>query len=193
MKIEYTKDYPYHKSTSKKQDEIERNSTQEYVSYYKELETTSGNSGVQKNNTDVNSSKNKKDLDMSPSVIIMQALIERELSLSWRESLMSFLRAFTFYGLLVLIAVILKRFGKAHIDQSERLHSRRHALREGRLYLHLRKGEIESVEEFDKVFNWNATQENAFTDINTEAQSPWGNFSTNAMKTFSDVSMSFKK
>lgn len=105
----------------------------------------------------------------------VQSLIDREVALSWKEALVSFVKSFTFYGLLVLSAVILKRFGKALIDQSERLYNRRHALREGRLYLHLQNGRVETVEEFDKVFNWNASQSNAFADIPTDAQAPWGN------------------
>ncbi len=104
----------------------------------------------------------------------VQSLIDREVALSWKEVLANFVKSFTFYGLLVLSAVILKRFGKAMLDQSERLYNRRHALREGRLYLHLQNGIVETVEEFDKVFNWNATQNNAFADIPTDAQAPWG-------------------
>ena len=105
----------------------------------------------------------------------VQSMIDREVALSWKEALVSFIKSFTFYGLLVLSAVILKRFGKALIDQSERLYNRRHALREGRLYLHLKNGRVETVEEFDQAFNWNASQSNAFADITTDAQAPWGN------------------
>lgn len=129
----------------------------------------------------------------SANQLFIQSIIDREMEVSWHDLLMGFVKAFTFYGLLVLGAVVLKRFGKALIDQSERLLNRRHALREGRLYLHLKDGRVSTVEEFDQAFNWNATQGNAFADINTEAQSPWGNFSTNMMKTVSDISLSFGK
>lgn len=91
------------------------------------------------------------------------------------NAFMSFAKSFTFYGLLVLSAVFLKRYGKASLDQAERIHDRRHALRQGRLYIHLKDGNIKSVEELEKAFNWNSSQNNAFADINTEAQAPWGN------------------
>lgn len=91
------------------------------------------------------------------------------------NAFMSFAKSFTFYGLLVLSAVFLKRYGKASLDQAERIHDRRHALRQGRLYIHLKDGNIKTVEELEKAFNWNSSQNNAFADINTEAQAPWGN------------------
>ncbi len=72
------------------------------------------------------------------------------------------------------LKVLLVAFGKSFIDQAERLFNRRHALREGRLYLHLQNGKVGSVEEFDKVFNWNTSQDNAFATIVTDAQAPWG-------------------
>ncbi len=91
------------------------------------------------------------------------------------NAFMSFAKSFTFYGLLVLSAVFLKRYGKASLDQAERIHDRRHALRQGRLYIHLKDGNIKTVDELEKAFNWNSSQNNAFADINTEAQAPWGN------------------
>ena len=96
-------------------------------------------------------------------------------SFAMMNAFMSFVKSFTFYGLLVLSAVFLKRYGKAVLDQAERIHDRRHALRQGRLYIHLRDGSIKSVEELERAFNWNSSQNNAFADINTEAQAPWGN------------------
>jgi len=106
---------------------------------------------------------------------IIKELVSREINMAWMDSLMVFMKSFTFYGLLVLTAVVLKRLGKAVIDQAERLHDRKHALRQGRLYIHLKHGEITSVEELETAFNWNSSQNNAFADINTEAQAPWGN------------------
>ncbi len=38
----------------------------------------------------------------------------------------------------------------------------------------LRKGEISSIEELEKAFNWNHSQNNAFADINPDAMAPWG-------------------
>ena len=105
---------------------------------------------------------------------IIKALIDRETNLAWKDMTVSFIKSFTFYGLLVLSAVFLQRYGKALLDQSERLLDRRHALRQGRLYLHLKDGRFKNVEEMEKAFNWNDSRQNAFADINTEAQAPWG-------------------
>ena len=92
---------------------------------------------------------------------------------SWIRLLSSFARAFTFYGFLVLSAVTLWRFGRAMLDQSERLHDRRHALRQGRLFVHLRDGDV-SIEEMERAFAWNLAQANAFANILTDAKAPWG-------------------
>lgn len=119
-------------------------------------------------------STDKVDNNHSANQMMVKKLIEREVELSWREVLIGFVKSFTFYGLLVLMSVLLMRFGKSFIDQAERLFNRRHALREGRLYLHLKNGYVETVEEFDQVFNWNTSQDNAFATIPTDAQAPWG-------------------
>lgn len=92
---------------------------------------------------------------------------------TWQYIIIGFTRAFTAYGMIVLIAVGLWRFGKAMLDQAERLLERRHALRQGRLFVHLSDGRL-TIEELEKAFNWNMTQNNAFADIKTEAQAPWG-------------------
>ncbi|HLP48402.1 MAG TPA: hypothetical protein VK469_20850 [Candidatus Kapabacteria bacterium] len=92
---------------------------------------------------------------------------------TWQYLILAFTKAFTAYGMIVLIAVGLWRFGKAMLDQAERLLERRHALRQGRLFVHLSDGRL-TIEELEKAFNWNMTQNNAFADIKTEAQAPWG-------------------
>jgi hypothetical protein len=141
--------------------EIEHNKTLAYIDLYK----------YENNVTQITA----KDGNVSnTNQVFIQSLIDREVALSWKEVLANFVKSFTFYGLLVLSAVRLKRFGKAMFDQSERLSNRRHALREGRLYLHIKNGYVDTVEEFDKVFNWNASHSNAFADIPTDAQAPWG-------------------
>lgn len=105
---------------------------------------------------------------------IVKTIIDKDVSLAWKDALVAFMKSFTFYGLLVLSAVFLKRQGKASLDQAERIKDRRHALREGRLYIHLKDGQIKTVEELEQAFNWNNAQNNAFADVNTEAQAPWG-------------------
>jgi len=105
---------------------------------------------------------------------VVKNLIDKEVSLAWKDALVSFMKSFTFYGLLVLLAVFLKRQGKASLDQAERIKDKKHALREGRLYIHLKDGQIKTVEELEQAFNWNDAQHNAFAEVNTEAQAPWG-------------------
>jgi hypothetical protein len=130
---------------------------------YKELATQGAVSSAQKDKNISN--KNEA---------IIKALVDRETNLAWKDMTVNFIKSFTFYGLLVLSAVFLQRYGKALLDQSERLLDRRHALRQGRLYLHLNDGKFENVEEMEKAFNWNQAQLNAFANLNTEAQAPWG-------------------
>ena len=91
----------------------------------------------------------------------------------WPVVITNFTRAFTAYGMMVLTAVGLWRFGKALLDQSERLSERRHALRQGRLFVHLNDGRL-SLQEMEKAFSWNMSQANAFGNLRTEAQAPWG-------------------
>lgn len=81
---------------------------------------------------------------------IIKALVDRETNLAWKDMTVSFIKSFTFYGLLVLSAVFLQRYGKALLDQSERLLDRRHALRQGRLYLHLRNGSLKMWKRWKK-------------------------------------------
>lgn len=81
--------------------------------------------------------------------------------------------SFTGYGFIVLMSVLLMRVGKACLDQRERLFSKRHALRQGRLFVHLRGGNV-TVNDLDRAFNWNYEQLNAFTGMSAEASAPLG-------------------
>ncbi len=89
------------------------------------------------------------------------------------DGFLSFAKSFTAYGMIVLMAVKLIRFGKALLGQAERLLERRHALRQGRLFVHLNDGKL-SIDDLEKAFNWNTAGTNAFSDIPTESQAPWG-------------------
>lgn len=89
------------------------------------------------------------------------------------EFFQQLLPKFTFYGMLVLLAVGLCRYGKAMLDQSERLREKRHALRQGRLFVHLKNGELD-INELEKAFAWNAYMANAFGNMQTETKSPLG-------------------
>jgi hypothetical protein len=86
---------------------------------------------------------------------------------------MDFSRGFTAYGMAVLVAVMLWRYGKAMLDQCERIMERRHALRQGRLFVHLNDGHLD-IDEMEKAFNWNQSQSNAFAHLKDDAQAPWG-------------------
>lgn len=109
-----------------------------------------------------------------------------EFAKSWLELLSTFTRAFTAYGMVVLAAVGFWRYSKSMLDQAERLYERRHALRQGRLFVHLNDGKL-SIEEMEKAFRWNDSQENAFARINTEASAPWGSVAKEFAKSFPEV------
>jgi len=104
----------------------------------------------------------------------------------WYSLIQSFISGFTFYGFLVLITVYSWRFGKAMIEQSERLSERRHALRQGRLFIHLNNGEM-SASDLEKAFDWNVAKTNAFTGVPTEASAPWGGVIKEALKAIPEI------
>ena len=59
------------------------------------------------------------------------------------------------------------RHGKANIDQAERLREKRHALRQGRLYVHLNDRRL-NIDELDRAFKWNDHKDNAFSTMKGE-------------------------
>ncbi len=111
---------------------------------------------------------------------------DTRLALEWPELIFRFIVAFTSFGLVVLLAVTLAKGAKACYDQRERLLTRRHSLRQGRLFLHLNAG-LCSVEEMQKVFDWNNSQTNSFTDLNVDAKAPWGNVVQELVKIIPDL------
>ncbi len=92
----------------------------------------------------------------------------------WLAFTYRFTVAFTAYGLLVAAAAAAGKGAKACFDQSERLLAKRHALRHGRLFLHLRGG-LATSSQMKEAFDWNHFQPNAFTHLNMDAKAPWGN------------------
>jgi hypothetical protein len=98
---------------------------------------------------------------------------------------LTFSKAFTFYGMIVLLAVVLWRLGKAMLDQAERLLDRRHALRQGRLFVHLNDGELD-LNGLEKAFAWNVNNGNAFGNIPTEASAPWGGLFKDVIQVVTD-------
>jgi len=99
------------------------------------------------------------------------------------------IKGITFYGLAILIAVFTARMGKSLFDQSERIKDRRHSLRQGRLFVHLNGGMV-TIDELERAFNWNSTQENAFHQFNPEAQAPVGNLFKEMLTTLKEVTKS---
>jgi len=92
---------------------------------------------------------------------------------TWPSLASTFIRSFTAYGMLVILAVGLRRYGRAMLDQGERLFERRHALRQGRLFVHLNDGFL-TISEMEAAFNWNAVGSNAFSQMQTEDSAPFG-------------------
>jgi len=114
--------------------------------------------------------------------------VPKEVDYTW-YFITSFTKAFTFYGFIVIISVFLYRMTKAFFDQSERIKDRRHALRQGRLFVHLNGGKL-TIDELERAFNWNVTQDNAFAKINPEAQAPWGSVAKDILRTVRETAKS---
>ncbi|MBF0274402.1 MAG: hypothetical protein HQK84_04130 [Nitrospinae bacterium] len=90
----------------------------------------------------------------------------------WYDFFLIFVKYFTFYGFIVIFSVCSWRFGRAMLDQAERIEDKRHALRQGRLMMHLMDDVDLSV--LEQAFQWNASHENAFGNMATDAKAPWG-------------------
>jgi hypothetical protein len=91
----------------------------------------------------------------------------------WVPQLISdFTHSFALYAMMVAAAVGLWRYGKAMLDQAERLFERRHSLRQGWLFVHLNNGRL-TIEQLDKAFNWNVSNANAFSSMAADVQAPW--------------------
>lgn len=105
---------------------------------------------------------------------------------TWIGLVKGFLLALTAYGFIVLTAVAFGRVARACLDQRERLLAKRHSLRQGRLYLQMKGGNI-TIEEMDRAFNWNHEQFNAFTHMATDAQAPMGHVIQEIIKIVPDL------
>lgn len=100
--------------------------------------------------------------------------------------LTDFTKSFSALGMVVLVGVSRIRYGKVMIEQAERLLERRHALRQGRLFVHLNDGNL-SIKEIEEAFNWNVSEPNAFSHLPTEAQAPWGTVVKEFMQKFPEL------
>ncbi|HAT50274.1 MAG: hypothetical protein HQL07_07970 [Nitrospirae bacterium] len=110
----------------------------------------------------------------------------------WLHLAKVFIRGFTMYGMIIILAVGLFRLAKAMLDQSERLSEKRHALRHGRLFIHLRSGKV-TIEEMEKAFSWNQSNPNAFGQMTTDTNAPWGGAINKLVEAIPETIKSFKR
>lgn len=103
----------------------------------------------------------------------LETFISHTIAEMWAKIAIVFIKNFTFYGIIIIAITFLYRMIRSLFDQAERIKDRRHALRQGRLFIHLKGGEV-NLEEMKEAFNWNTTQPNAFSDFNPDAQAPFG-------------------
>jgi len=96
-----------------------------------------------------------------------------------------FVKSFTFYGLMILLAATLWKLSKAFFDQSERLLSKRRIDRLLRLYIHLNDAKA-STDDIKEILGFEK-EKNAFTDIKAEAKAPWGNIISDLLDTMKIV------
>ncbi len=135
-----------------------------------------------------------RDYDPKTSFIVLSDTGKNKINYepaAWYTITERFILGFTFYGFLVLLTVGLWRFGRAMLDQAERLLERRHALRQGRLFVHLHNGDL-TIDDMEKAFNWNVSQPNAFSHMATDAKAPWGVVLSEAIKAGSEIAKSTK-
>lgn len=116
---------------------------------------------------------------------------KKDIAVMWAQISIVFIKNFTFYGLIIIVMSFLYRMIRSLYDQAERIKDRRHALRQGRLYVHLKGGEVD-IEEMKEAFNWNTTQPNAFSDFNPDAQAPFGALLKEAFTTIREGVKSIK-
>lgn len=117
------------------------------------------------------STKDKQPTKYTNDTIIEEHAIKKEYNTS--EFWIAFTKSFSALGMVVLVGVSLIRYGKVLLEQAEQLYERRHALRQGRLFVHLNDGKL-TLEEMEATFNWNVSGKNAFSHLPTESQAPWG-------------------
>ncbi|GAB6035831.1 hypothetical protein JCM15519_03900 [Fundidesulfovibrio butyratiphilus] len=104
----------------------------------------------------------------------------------------AFVKSFTGYGMIVGLVVALFKLGKTLLEQYEIIAERRHALRQGRLFVHLNNGKL-SISELVSAFNWNSSYENAFSSFHYDAQAPMGKLSKDLVSSFTEVSKTLAK
>lgn len=111
-------------------------------------------------------------------------------SILWSDLVYSTTRGIVMYGMVIFVVVGFWRYGKALLDQAERLLEKRHALRQGRLFVHLNDGEL-TIDQLERAFNWNQTQPNAFGELKVDA-SVMNNITDGIIKMIPDMIKSVK-
>lgn len=99
----------------------------------------------------------------------------------WKLSLVDFLRGGTLLGLILAVVYFLVSLTRAFLHEATILRNRRHSVRLGRLYLHLKILSARTpeelvevtrdlkVEDIERCFGWNLESSTAFKDIRAEA------------------------
>ncbi|MBF0416273.1 MAG: hypothetical protein HQL79_10960 [Magnetococcales bacterium] len=158
---------------------MENKVNQEKTSQISNIDKNEDNKIVRENNIFVGVTKDDKNKEDSNDLAFVRSQI-------WIDLIASFIRGFTMYGMIVLVSVGMWRFGRAMLDQAERLFEKRHALRQGRLFVHLNDGEL-SIEQMKEAFNWNLSFSNAFGEMPTDASAPWGNVINELVKIIPEI------
>ena len=107
-------------------------------------------------------------------------------TIAWMRFGAHFLGTFSCYALLLLFSVNSWRIGNALLDQSEKLYEKRHAMRQGRLYVHLRGGNLE-IHELEQAFSWNVSNPNAFSELRMDAKGPLDPVVADIIKTIPEI------
>jgi len=116
-----------------------------------------------------------------------QTILEQEdHTVLWVNFIILTIKAFTVYGLLVLIGVTAWKHSKAKYDQAERLYARRRQNRQLRLFIHLKNGEI-THQEFLEFLKFGKDENNAYEQIKAEAKAPLGNLVSDLLKTQASI------
>jgi hypothetical protein len=104
----------------------------------------------------------------------------------WINFTIATIKAFTTYGLLVLIGVTAWKQSKAKYDQAERLYAKRRQNRQLRLFVHLNDGKIKH-KEFLEFLKFAQNENNAFEQIKADAKAPLGNLISDLLKTQTNI------
>jgi hypothetical protein len=113
-------------------------------------------------------------------------LEQKDHTILWINFTIITIKAFTTYGLLVLIGATAWKQSKAKYDQAERLYAKRRQNRQLRLFIHLNDGKI-THKEFLEFLEFAQGENNAYEQIKAEAKAPLGNLVSDLLKTQANI------